>query len=66
MREMYTSPRESPIPAKTDFADPVQDHMLFIIIDAHFMLSACQYVACTLIAWTSSYSASDSQDLSSM
>ena len=30
---------------KTDFADPVQDHMLFIIIDAHFMLSACHYVA---------------------
>ena len=32
--QLCTSPRESPIPAKTGFVDPVQDHMLFVIIDA--------------------------------
>ena len=32
--QLCASPRDSPIPAKTGFADPVQDHMLLVIIDA--------------------------------
>ena len=46
--QLCTSSRESPIPAKTDFADPVQDHMLLVIIDAHFMLSAYHYISLLL------------------
>ena len=30
--QLCTSSRESPIPAKTDFADPVQDHMLLLLL----------------------------------
>ena len=37
--QLCTSPRESPIPAKTDFADPVQDHMLLLLL---MLISCCQ------------------------
>ena len=59
-----SSSSESPIPAKTEFADPVQDHMLLLLLCSFCVVSVPLYI--TLIAWTSFYSASDSQDLASM
>ena len=39
--QLCTSPRESPIPAKTDFADPVQDHMLLLSL---MLILCCQHI----------------------